>query len=212
MSSWRRWLALSLLAVAGSVTAAAPPRVRAAGNPTGLPLRFHSEDVRLYVEPDSLRVEGTYWFVDAGKGGGPSALFYPYPADSLLGGARTLSLEARPAGGGAWRAQHFTEMGRNLGARWLLTGDFGDTIEVHTIYRQALRASYARYVVTTTRAWAAPLSRAYFEIHLPPGVRPERFSFPFREVASPDGPYFVYEARDFLPDRDIVVQWSSGRN
>jgi hypothetical protein len=78
---------------------------------------------------------------------------------------------------------------------------------VHTIYRQALRGSYARYIVTTTKVWNEPLQHARFEIHLPPGAEPMRFSYPFVRQTDERGDYYLYETNDFWPDEDIVVEW-----
>jgi hypothetical protein len=81
---------------------------------------------------------------------------------------------------------------------------------VRTIYRQARYAPHAVYIVSTTQAWGRPLRRARFEISLPPGASEPRFSFPF-ELQAPRAPnaraVHVFEARDFLPDHEITVDW-----
>jgi hypothetical protein len=186
-----------------------------AGGPAAdsrFPLQFESEVVRLFVEPDSVRVEGLYRFACTDAGGSDIALAYPYPADSLMGGARTLYLRAR-APGGLWEPAVFTEAPRGRGVRWRLPGCTADTMEAHTEYRQARRANHAVYIVTTTRAWGRPLRRARFEVYLPPGATEPRFSHPFeyRAARGPqERPGWVLEARDFLPDREIVVDWNEG--
>jgi hypothetical protein len=74
-------------------------------------------------------------------------------------------------------------------------------------YRQAIREKYARYIVTTTRAWQQPLRHARFEIRLPEGAEPTEFSFPFAPSRDSTGVVYVWEADAFYPDRDIVVRW-----
>jgi hypothetical protein len=187
---------------------------------SGFPLRFHAEIVRLFIEPESLRVEGNYWFACSRPDAGLVPLFYPYPSDSLLGEARTLRFEGRPAPraravdpagqpaeDAPWTPLRFSEVGGSRGVRWLVPAGLGDTVEVRTTYRQALKAAYARYIVTTTKAWPEPLAWARFEIHLPEGARPVRFSFPFQKAVSLAGEHYVYQARNFLPREDIVVEW-----
>jgi hypothetical protein len=83
-----------------------------------------------------------------------------------------------------------------------------DTLEIRTIYRQALHSRYARYIVTSTAAWGRPLTHARFEIFLPPGAIPREFSFPFERHLSGGEVFYVFEAKDFLPARDITVYWS----
>ncbi len=193
-----------LAAMAASACADPPPRRGPVAG--GLPLQFDSELIRLYVAADSLEVDGIYRFLCNAPGIPEMTLFYPYPQDSLLGGARMVSLEAR-APGKAWRAARFEETPLAHGGRWWVPLDLGDSLEVRCIYRQALRTQYARYIVTTTRHWQRPLSRARFEIYLPESASPTRFSYPFRPEREGDVLYYVYEAENFMPSEDIIVAW-----
>ncbi|MGD8396753.1 MAG: hypothetical protein PVF43_14885 [Candidatus Eiseniibacteriota bacterium] len=212
-------LAILLAASAAFGGMAGPAAARegdgAGGNRPRLPVRFDSEIVRLVIEPDTVEVTGHYWLVCDPDFRHDVRLFYPYPEDSLLGGAHTLSLAWRTPGE-PWREARFQEADgmpavpgttSRRGARWQLPPAPGDTLEVRTVYRQALRSTYARYIVTTTRAWQRPLTRARFEIELPPGATPVRFSFPFRWHDAGDGGYYLFETTRFMPDEDIVVEW-----
>jgi hypothetical protein len=177
-------------------------------------LEFHSEIIRLRIAADTLEVEGEYRFLCPAAASHGAALFYPYPIDSLLGEAHTVSLATRPAHG-EWQPAPFKEVERRdgpgrAGARWRLPSCTSDTLEVHTIYRQALAARYARYIVTSTKAWQQPLVRARFEIYLPENAVPRSFSYAFERVDSDDGACYVFETEQFLPDRDIVVEWEIG--
>jgi hypothetical protein len=193
----------------GDSTGHVPPIVET-GRAGPFPLIFDSETVRLFVEGDSVRVEGLYSFLCQPLGTRTATLVYPYPADSLLGGARTLVLE-----GGtddtSWQPLEFKELPESRGALWRIPLNLGGTIRVRTTYRQALRSRYARYIVTTTHAWGGPLRVARFEIHLPDGALPKRFSFPFRPQVTVSGRvFYLYETENFAPNRDIVVEWDSG--
>jgi hypothetical protein len=188
----------------GGAAQATPPAVEPPAR--GLPLDFDSEVVRLRILGDSVQVEGTYRFLCSSSGVAVVTMLYPYPADSLLGGARTLSLEARVPPE-PWRAIVFAEAPDYPAAAWTVPVDWGETLEVRTVYRQRRLGDYARYIVTTTGRWRHPLRTARFEIYLPRGARPVRFSFPFRQHRADHQRYYLYEAVDFLPDRDIVVQW-----
>ena len=140
-------------------------------SPTGKDehLRFDTEIIRIHVEPDSLRIEGHYRFVVPTPGPGFQNLLYPYPADSLLGSARTVSLEWRQ-GDRPWRTLDYRELQNGSGALWPVPLPEEGWVEVRTVYRQERLAAYGRYIVTTTQGWARPLRHARFEIHLPPGA------------------------------------------
>jgi len=169
----------------------------------GPPIRFHSEVVRLIVAGDSIEVRGLYRFVNRAGREMPLALFYPYPADSLLGAARMVSLSSVPEIAPA----SFTESATPPGAHWRLRAPAGDTLLVRSVYRQGRAARYARYIVTTTSAWTDPLVHARFEIVLPDSVRSPRFSFPFERRPGPGGATYVFEARSFRPEKDIEAWW-----
>ena len=170
---------------------------------SGMPIRFDSEIIRIKMMPDSIEVEGIYQMLCRYTGMPQIGLFYPYPEDSLLGGARSLFLEARTPRGPSWPLE-FMESSMGTGARWRVPLDRGDTLLIRTVYRQARKTTYGRYIVTTTSAWGRPLRNARFEITLPAGARDPEFSFPFE--LSEEG-YYFYETTDFLPDVDIIVNW-----
>jgi hypothetical protein len=183
------------------VAAAAAPQQSAP------PVAFVAEHVVLHVEPDSLRVDAVYVLVCRQETAATqTTLAYPYPQDSLLGGARTAQLASR-LGAEDWRELSWREMQDGLGARWSLPVAAGDTLRVRTTYRQALKTTYARYIVTTTAAWGRPLESARFEIHLPFGAVPEEFSFPFERCGEDEQAGWCYETTNFRPDRDVTVRW-----
>ena len=196
---------------------------------SGFPIRFDSELIRLRIVGDSLEVEGDYLLLGARTTDEPAILFYPFPRDSLLGGARFVSahVRAREEESVSWLPLRFETARNGQGVRWWLPPcRSGETLLVRANYRQERRAHYARYIVTTTRAWREPLRRARFEITLPEGAIEPEFSDPFVPVkagsagdpaaneglparleASEDATTWVWETTSFLPEHDISVQW-----
>lgn len=153
-------------------------QTRTQGGGRDLSLLFDSELVRISIDGDSVEVDGLYRFLCTPPESQGTALLYPFPFDSLLGGARMVSLELRTHGQ-AWRPIAYKEIPKRWVARWFIPPYRADTLEVRAVYRQQLLASYARYIVTTTRDWRRPLSRAVSEIHLPEKARPVEFSYPY---------------------------------
>lgn len=198
-SSAVNWLR-SALAAAAFATAVAG----AADDPSAGRLEFDSEEIVIDVRGDAVEVTGTYHFRIVGGAVPAQPVLYPYPEDPLLGEARTLRLEYRRPDG-RWAPLAFEELPPR-GVRWRLPASAADTLTVRTVYRQAMRSNYARYIVTTTQAWGQPLRKARFEIRLPPGAKDPEFSHPFR----PKGPsvrVWTYQATHFLPREDIVVRY-----
>ncbi|MBD3160810.1 MAG: hypothetical protein GF346_01550 [Candidatus Eisenbacteria bacterium] len=190
---------------AGSILLPAALLGSIAGPSASAPIRFHSEVVRIEVgaQADTVTVDGLYRFVVDPGVRAPRILFYPYPNDSLHGAARTVSL-AEVDRHGERRPLAYREREGNRGVLWTLPPVDRDTLEIRTVYRQALRGCTARYIVTTTRAWKRPLAWARFEVRLPESVTDPEFNYPFRR--GEDGVH-RFEARRFLPERDVVVRW-----
>ena len=179
----------------------------AAGEPPQQPpVVFESEDVRLVVEVDSLRVEGYYVLRCRADAGSDVTLFYPFPRDPELGGARAVALTAR-RNGESWQPAAWWERPDGSGMHWRLPAAPGGLLEVHCTYRQARRGAYARYIVTTVSAWGRALDRARFSIELPAGAAAPEFSYPFEAAYCDSQPCWVFETEDFLPDRDITARW-----
>ncbi|MFN8179044.1 MAG: hypothetical protein U0167_14025 [bacterium] len=178
-------------------------------NPIGeaFPLVFDSEWIWLDVVGDTLEVRGTYVLVCRAAVKEPTPLFYPFPQDSLLGGARMVSLTYRSGGFHAPASASWEELPGSSGVRWWIPPCAGDSVVAEAVYHQKIVTGYARYIVTTARTWGKPLRYASFEIRLPPGVEPLDFSYPFERRVAPGGTYFVYETTGFFPDRDIIVRW-----
>lgn len=174
-----------------------------AATPARAALRFDAEVIRLEIRGDTLRVDGTYHFVDPDHR--PStALFYPYPEDSLLGAAWTESLIWRPSPEEPWQPLAHRARPERSGVGWLIRHGGAEHFAVRTVYCQLLLTRYARYIVTTTNAWGRPLRSARFELTLPPGMDLTESSFPFKR----EGEIWVFAAEDFLPAKDIVVRWA----
>ena len=170
------------------------------------PLVFDSERIRLEIIDDSLEVRGTYVLLCRAPVMQPIPLFYPFPHDSLMGGARLISLFVR-VGEGAPQPGHWEDLAEASGVRCWIPPCSADTVVAEAVYRQKIQTGYARYILTSTRIWGRPLRRASFEIWLPPGAIPIDFSFPFERRDAGGEISYVYEAQDFLPDHDIIVRW-----
>jgi hypothetical protein len=198
----------AVLLAAGSAARVAPAAEPFPFNPIGqaFSLVFDAEWVQLQVTGDSLEVRGTFVLLCREPVEESIALFFPFPRDSLLGGARMISLRFR-AGADTTLPGRWEELPGDPGVRWWMPPCPGDSIVAEFEYHQEIHAEYARYVVMTARVWGRPLRYASFEIRLPPGAEPTELSCPFERRGAGEEVYWAWETEDFFPDRDIVVRW-----
>jgi len=206
LSAVRAAVRIAFLLAAGAGIARAADGTGLSPIGEAFPLMFDAEWIVLDIVGDSLEVRGRYVLLCRAPTEDSIPLFYPFPTDSLLGGARMVSLTIR--GGaedpvdGRWEVVPGAP-----GVRWWIPPCRGDSLVADAVYRQAIRTEYARYIVTTARVWGRPLSYAAFEIRLPPGAEPIEFSYPFEARESDGRTVYAWETEAFFPDRDIVVRW-----
>ena len=202
--------ALAILApgafAGGAGTGSAAPSSVSSPIGEAFPLVFDSESIWIEVGEDSLEVRGTFTLRCREAIDRPIPLFFPLPVDSLLGGARMVSLAFRVGGDSAAPAR-WEDLPGAPGVRWWVPPCGGDSIVAEAVYRQKLLTGYARYILTTARLWGRPIRYAIFEIRLPTGAEPIEFSYPFEPRSDGGENSYVYEVRDLFPDRDIVVRW-----
>ncbi|MBP6875596.1 MAG: hypothetical protein KBD56_05955 [Candidatus Eisenbacteria bacterium] len=168
------------------------------------PLLFDSEEIHLRVQSDSLIVDGTYRLI-CNLGKGTTYIVYPFPTDPRMGAATPVRMEIR-APGGEWKRVSCSALPRGAGLRCRVPLLAKDTLELHAVYRQKLMENYARYIVTSTRAWGRPLRSALFLVTLPEGMELFGASYPF----APDGENlnrYRFLAENFWPEKDIVIEW-----
>lgn len=201
------WLAFVAVAGAGLPASAAD------SNPFAeiFPLTFDAEWVRLDVDGDRLEVSGTFLLLCREPITEPIALFFPFPVDALLGEAHMVSLRFRVGGDDAGIPGRWEEVPGNPGVRWWMPPCPGDSLVAEWVYRQAIRAEYARYIVLSARLWGRPIRYAAFEIALPPGAEPIELSYPFVRRAAGEEAVYFWETEEFFPDRDVVARWKAGR-
>ena len=191
---------------AASEVPAASAQSRAVPRASDFSVTFDSEWIRLSIVGDSVEVRGRYFLLCRNGTGEQISLFYPFPEDSLMEGARMVSLQGW-VGGRNVGAMTWTDSRGAPGVRWVTPPCTADSIAIEAVYRQKLTSTYARYIVTTTQDWRRPLRFARFEIRLPAEAAPVEFSFPFEEREDSEGRYYGFETTDFLPDRDVIVRW-----
>ncbi len=175
---------------------AGPPPPASPREGTGLPVRFAAERIRMTVEPGRMRLDARYEIANRTDGAQSLSLLYPFPIDGDHPYPDAIEVEGVP-----WRQV-------DRGIVWRLDLGPRETKAITVRYSQACLRPAARYILTTTGRWGAPLGHASFEVRWPATLADVRVSYP--GAITDDGPERVlsFDAADFRPDRDLAVTWT----
>lgn len=167
---------------------------------------FIYEKITLEIKPAELRVTGLYRFQNRFPFDITLPMLYPFPVDEYQDFPHTIDAKSITVHG---------ERTLNLGFRRLANAIRLDlpmrrksSAEMKVTYSQRLTGSRARYILTTTKAWGKPIESADYEIILPAELRLDFISLPFDRTDTIAGKRYYYSHKgDFMPDRDLIVEW-----
>jgi hypothetical protein len=173
-------------------------------SPSAGELRFASENMFISIAPpDTLCVQGEYFF--ASKSGEPlsTPVAYPFPVDSLHAFPHVIRVEQKG------KLLPFEPQVRSATIVFPLKLDKNETSCVTISYRQKLSRPKARYIITTTQTWGEPLAWGYYRIAMPSGAALSYLSYPSDSVFSrADSTIYEFRKKNFMPERDIVVEFT----
>ena len=161
---------------------------------------FTAERVCIVVSETDLTVDAQYKFHrfdDADE----LVVRYPFPADTSLGRPELLSASVHAPEGDEAPLEVVV---RDDAWRWILSPSWGESVIVRVEYRQTISARRATYVLTSTRDWDRPLSKATFEIRTPLRTRAS-VSLPARMTEESNSRVYRAEFVNWMPVSDLVV-------
>ena len=162
-----------------------------------LPIRFKEEMISVTVEPPWLIVDGLYIFENQTDGPHQATMFYPVPVDDT---------HALPE---AWEVQGARWRKAPKGILWRLELGPRQERSVTVTYRQRCATSEARYILTSTARWGAPLDKGAYEVRWPADLPGVGVSYDGERSIDGEQAVLRFTREDFLPDRDLLIHWTS---
>ena len=160
---------------------------------------LRSETVSLEADTAWTRVTGHYSFLRRDQ---RSDIWIYYP---IMGTVRPGAISATICcDGGKELSLRLTNA--YSGTTWRLPFSSAESCDVRIGYTVRSLGRRAEYALTTARGWPEPIGTAKLVVALPTGARITTSSYPLMRL-SHDSPVFVYEAVQFAPERDLVVEW-----
>jgi hypothetical protein len=171
-------------------------------------LRFASENIFLSIAlPDTLCVTGEYFFASKSGARVSTPIVYPFPVDSIHAFPHVVSITQ------SGKRIPFETQSENGTMVFSLNFDAGALPCVTIRYRQRLKRPVARYILTSTGTWGEPLQAGYFRIALPMRATLSYLSYLSDTVFTcGDSTIFEFSRKDFMPEKDIVVEYSATKH
>ncbi len=159
-------------------------------------VEFTSERIEMRVRGNVVTIHGTYHFTNPNPKPVRVTMFYPFPVDSSH--PYPHAIRVKPI------AYHKVKDG----ITWTLDALPKTLSTVEVTYSQTCRDRSARYILTTTRAWGRGLRQAEFTVRVPGAFKEVALSYSPDSLKELNGEQVFYlTKKDFLPDKDLMVQW-----
>ncbi|MFH1532787.1 MAG: hypothetical protein ABIK09_18855 [Pseudomonadota bacterium] len=162
-----------------------------------LPIRFREEMISVTVDPPWVSVDGLYIFENRTDGPHQATLFYPVPVDAAHPLPETWDVK-----GARWRKAP-------KGILWRLQMEPRQELSVQVKYRQRCDVPEARYILTSTARWGDSLDKGAYEVRWPTRLSGVDVSYDGERFREGDWEVLRFAREDFLPDRDLLIRWTS---
>jgi hypothetical protein len=161
---------------------------------------FEREVIRVFVDTNSVRVEGTYVLKNNVPSPLVQRLFYPFPADSL---------HPFPTGIAVIKDGDSVAFQRALkGIVFPIHIHANDSATFHVTYAQDCLDRSACYILTSTAVWQEPLKSAHFEVTVPHNIELTWIAYGAETVKEEKAARIhLFSRRDFMPDKDLCIKW-----
>ncbi len=192
----KRFFHFSIVATVVAITSVGP---LAAGD-----ILFIRENISVaIVPPDTIKVDGEYFFSTAQSMPLSAPLYYPFPIDS----AANYPCFIRVTDGRSAKTMPFTR--QEQGISFTINCKAADTAEVIVLYKQRVKNQSGRYILTTTGAWGRPLVNSRYTMSIPQTLTLAYMSYECDTVVK-SGNDLVYRffKKQFMPDRDLSFTWT----
>jgi hypothetical protein len=151
---------------------------------------------------DTLEVQGVYYFVNSDTSTTSTAIYYPFPVDSVLNYPYYISVVRLS------NKKQLSYIKRKMGITWKQILPPRSTDSIQVIYRQKTMQPNGRYILTTTKYWKSPLKRADFTVITPADITLSYWSFQSDSVGVHNGRIYYHSFQtDFFPESDMLLEW-----
>jgi hypothetical protein len=165
-------------------------------------LHFVEEDLSFNIADSIFSVRGIYYFSSECEA--PYSILYPFPNEKSMGKAYDIQIRDLEANALIDYESHLDE----AFIRFKLYVD--EETPVLITFKQRLYSSYAKYILLSTQSWKEPLRRVEYKLNIFDDIVITHFSIqPDSEVCLDFGRLFLWQRKNFMPDRDLIFEFQN---
>jgi len=165
-------------------------------------IEFTGEDVSIYINSDYVKVEGKYYFRNTDTSDREIELKFPFFVDEGVGSPSNISVYVDGN-----LAYYFKNAGDEVNFKVLLPARSEEEVTV-TFNQPCLNGNYT-YILTTVKKWGRPLESAKFSIYTDGVITDIVSNYPLSQQFDDGTKYYVLTEKNFMPDKDLMIKWSS---
>jgi hypothetical protein len=162
-------------------------------------LQFYREDIVFKVNETSATTDAVYHFCSIGKEEIRTALFYPFPENTMELIDSIVIINAKTGG-------IMPQRKGKSGVFFDISVPSYGQASYRVFFRQKLIEHHFRYILTSTESWGRALDFANFELQVPVIISVDSLSFPADTAFIKNNlQYFLWKKKDFMPGKDFEV-------
>jgi hypothetical protein len=165
--------------------------------------QFNKEYIKVkIIAPDTIEVQGMYWFVNTGADNTETVIYYPFPVDTTSLYPHAIELQ----NGDKSKSIVYQKLPK--GIEWNMSFPIHGNDSVFVMYRQKVKKGSGYYIVSTTKCWDRPLKTADFTILVPKMFTLTFWTFTADSLQMKND-MLVYNSHfeSFYPDGEMYLRW-----
>lgn len=164
-------------------------------------LSFDSEELIFRIEENTFYVSGYYHLKNSGLNIIETALYYPFPTDSIFFPVDSVHIFDMTN-----RSKIENINSKSGGVIFDIKID--STLTLFISYEQKLKYKRAKYILTTTNYWKEPLSKVSYSLITPTDLEITYFSYePDRNEIIDDRKIYYWKKMNFMPEKDMEFEF-----
>ena len=164
-------------------------------------LSFDSEELTFRIEKNTFYVSGYYHLKKSGSNILETALYYPFPTESIFYPADSIHIFDMTN-----RSKIENINSKSGGVIFDIKID--STLTLFISYSQKLKSNTAKYILTTTNYWKKPLCEVSYTLITPADMKITHFSYePDKKELIDDRKIYYWKKMNFMPKKDMEFKF-----